>query len=158
MMSRRMLAIVGPLAIVAIVAGGAIAVATNSPSEAPVVSTSSSETRTPNGRPSDGATSTGAVGDDDGTADQGPGDVPSQGVVPDDEGAIDTDDGTADQGPGDVGADDVGDEDDDARGADNSGPGHAESDDDEAGPIENSGPGSVDDDQEQGDDESGEGD
>ena len=96
-MSRRMLAIVGPLAIVAIVAGGAIAVATNSPSETPAVSTSSSETRTPDPGPSDGATSTVAVGDDDGTADQGPGDVPLQGGVSGDEDTVDTDDGTVDQ-------------------------------------------------------------
>ena len=157
MMSRRMLAIVGPLGIVAIVAGGAIAVATNSPSDTPAVGTSSSETRTPDRGPSDVATSTDAVGDDDGTADQGPGDVPSQGGVADDEGDVDTDDGTVDQGSGDVQADHDGDEDDDPRGADNSGPGNAESVDDDAGPSENSGPGSVEDDQEQGDD-SGEGD
>jgi hypothetical protein len=127
MISRKMLAVVGPLAIVAIVAGGAIAVATNSPSETPAVTTSGSATRTPDGGPSDVATSTDAVADDD---------------------------GTADQGPGDVQADDEGDQDDESLGSDNSGPGNAE---DNAGPSENSGPGSVDDDREQGDDDSGEG-
>ena len=127
MISRKMLAVVGPLAILAIVAGGAIAVATNSPSETPAVTRSSSATRTPDGGPSDVATSPGAVADDD---------------------------GTADQGPGDVQADDEGDQDDESLGSDNSGPGNAE---DNAGPSENSGPGSVDDDREQGDDDSGEG-
>jgi hypothetical protein len=73
------------------------------------------------------------IGDDDGTADQGPGDVPVEG------GFIgDDDDGTPDQGPGDFPFDD--DRDDDG-------------DDDNSGPSENSGPGSTDDDSAHGGDD-----
>ena len=104
-----------------------------------------------------------AACDDDGTPDQGPGDVPVNGDQ-----VSDDDDGTPDQGPGDFpfGDDEVGDDDD---GTPDQGPGdfpferrgrrrchgHDGGDDDNSGPSENSGPGS--DDSGHGSDDSGHG-
>jgi hypothetical protein len=117
MMSRKMLAVVGSLAIVAILTGGALAVATNSPSETPAATTTNSVSRTPDQGSSSPVAPSDAVDDDDGTLDQGPGDVPT----------------------GD------GDEDGDLHASPSSGPGNGGSDDDNSGPSENSGPGSLDD-------------
>lgn len=109
---RKVMTAVALLVVGGLVIGGTMAFAGGSPTPSAVVATSTSS----------------APGlSDDGTADQGPGDVPIDGGI-----IADDDDGTADQGPGDFGADDDRDGDD-------------HGDNDNSGPSENSGPGSTDD-------------
>ena len=123
---RKVMTGLALLAVGGLVIGGTMALASNRSTGA-TVSSSASQT---------------ASVDDDGPADQGPGDVP---VNADDQ-VADDDDGTADQGPGDVpfDHDEVGDD-----------HGHDVGDDDNSGPSENSGPGS--DDSGHGSDDSGHG-
>jgi hypothetical protein len=103
--------------------GGTIAFAGGSGTPSAVVSTSSASDS-----PTQSATP--GVVNDDGTADQGPGDASTVGGN-----ASTDDDGTADQAPGDANEiDDHGDDDAD------------EVDDDHSGSRENSGPGSLEDD------------
>jgi len=116
---RKVMTAVALLVVGGLVIGGTMAFAGGSPTPSAVVATSTSS----------------APGlSDDGTADQGPGDVPvNGGTIADD----DDDDGTADQGPGDFPFED------DDRDGDEHGGDHG--DDDNSGPSENSGPGSTDD-------------
>jgi hypothetical protein len=121
---RKLMAGLALLVVGGLVLGGTIAFAGNSPSPSTAVSSSSA---------SDSPSRSVAPGtaNDDGTPDQGPGDVPVVGGN-----ASTDDDGTADQGPGDADGehnDDHADEVEDGN-------------DDHSGPSENSGPGSVDDD------------
>jgi large repetitive protein len=145
---RKVMTGLALLVVGGLVIGGTMALASNRSTGA-AVSSSASQT---------------AGVDDDGTADQGPGDVP---VNADDQ-VADDDDGTPDQGPGDFpfdGDDQVADDDD---GTPDQGPGDFPFDDDEvgddhgghggddhSGPSENSGPGS--DDSGHGSDDSGHG-
>ena len=119
---RKVMTGLALLVVGGLVIGGTMALASNR-STGVAVSSSASQT---------------ASVDDDGTADQGPGDVP---VNADDQ-VADDDDGTPDQGPGDFPFDD--DEVRDDHGGD-----------DHSGPSENSGPGS--DDSGHGSDDSGHG-
>ena len=116
---RKVMTAVALLVVGGLVIGGTMAFAGGSPTPSAVVATSTSS----------------APGlSDDGTADQGPGDVPvNGGTIADD----DDDDGTADQGPGDFPFED------DDRDGDEHGGDHG--DDDNSGPSENSGPGGTDD-------------
>ena len=122
---RKVMTGLALLVVGGLVIGGTMALASNRSTGA-AVSSSASQT---------------ASVDDDGTADQGPGDVP---VNADDQ-VADDDDGTPDQGPGDFPFDD------DEVGDDHGGHGG----DDHSGPSENSGPGS--DDSGHGSDDSGDG-
>jgi hypothetical protein len=123
-----------------LVIGGTMAFAGDSPSPSAAVASTASASS---------ASETPAMGDDDGTADQGHGDVLAAIGAPAGGGQVSgDDDGTLDQGPGDFsfGDDDGDDRDDDAE-EDQHG------DDDNSGPGENSGPGSVDDDSGHGSDD-----
>jgi hypothetical protein len=122
---RKLMTGIALLVVGGLVIGGTMALASNR-STGDTVSSSASQTRS---------------ADDDGTPDQGPGDVPVNG----DDQVADDDDGTPDQGPGDIPSDDdeVGDDHGD-HGADDS-----------SGPSSNSGPGS--DDGGHGSDDSGHG-
>lgn len=137
---RKVMAAVALLLVGGLVIGGTMAFAGDSPS--PSASTASTASAS-------SASETPAIGDDDGTADQGHGDVPvGTGDLSDGGQVSGDDDGTLDQGPGDFsfGDDDGDDRDDDAE-EDQHG------DDDNSGPSENSGPGSVDDDSGHGSDD-----
>ena len=129
---RKVMTGLALLVVGGLVIGGTMALASDQASTGVVVS-SSSDSQTP---------SIGGSVDDDGTADQGPGDVPVNGDQ-----VSNDDDGTPDQGPGDFpfGDDEFGDDDH----------GHDGGDDDNSGPSENSGPGS--DDSGHGSDDSGHG-
>jgi hypothetical protein len=131
-MVRKLMKALALLVVGGLVLGGTIAFAVGSGTPSALLSTSSaSDSPTQNANP--------VVANDDGTADQGPGDVPVVGGN-----ASTDDDGTADQGPGDANEiDDHGDDD-----------GHeAEGNHDNSGPSGNSGPGSVDDDSGHGEDD-----
>jgi hypothetical protein len=136
---RKVTAAVALLLVGGLVIGGTMAFAGDSPSpSASVASTASASS----------ASEIPSIGDDDGTADQGHGDVPvAIGDLSDGGLVSGDDDGTPDQGPGDFsfGDDDGDDRDDDADDDD-------DVNDDNSGPSENSGPGSVDDDSEHDDD------
>jgi hypothetical protein len=77
MFSRKVLAVIGAISAAAIVTGTAIAMAANDPAPAPPASTVSDDGTADQGR-GDVATETPRPGDDDGTPDQGPGDVPAE--------------------------------------------------------------------------------
>ena len=128
---RKLMKGLALLVVGGLVLGGTIAFAGGSPTPSAAVSTSSA---------SDPPTESSAPGayNDDGTADQGPGDVPVVGGN-----ASTDDDGTADRGPGDANEIDDHGEDD----------GHEVEGDDNSGPSDSSGPGSVDDDSGHGDDD-----
>lgn len=136
---RKVIAAVALLLVGGLVIGGTMAFAGDSPSpSASVASTASASS----------ASETPAIGDDDGTADQGHGDVPvGTGDLSGGGLGSGVDDGTPDQGSGDFsfGDDDGDDRDDDAD--------DEQGDDDNSGPSENSGPGSVDDDSGHGSDD-----
>ena len=120
---RKVMTGLALLVVAGLVIGGTMALASNRSTGAAVSSSASRSA------------------DDDGTPDQGPGDVP---VNADDQ-VADDDDGTPDQGPGDFPFDD------DEVGDDHGGHGT----DDDSGPSSNSGPGS--DDSGHGSDDSGHG-
>jgi hypothetical protein len=135
---RKVMTAVTLLVVGGLVIGGAMAFAGDSPTPSATISSpqvSVSDDGTADQGPGDVPAE---LGDDDGTEDQGTGDVPAE---PSDDDAVGDDDGTPDQGPGDVpAADDDHDGDDDG-------------DDDNSGPSENSGPGSTDDSSGHGEDD-----
>jgi hypothetical protein len=143
---RKIMAVVALLLVGGLVIGGTMAIAGDSPSPSTAVGSTASAS-------SAGETPT--IGDDDGTADQGHGDVPVEiGDLSDDGLVSGDDDGTPDQGPGDFpfGDDDDDGDDDGDRDDEGDDDDHGD-DDDNSGPSENSGPGSVDDDSGHGSDD-----